>query len=447
MAELRRKYFIYALCAVLFVVLLCSSCVHGGRQPEDEAGNPAEEVQGQIPDESDDPADVPDAAGTEDEQPAVQPVYLLDAFSPALPPLKDVYAGDFLIGAAVDPYKLVEGSAYYDAVARHYNVLTAEGSMKQSTINPADTGNYRFDGADKLLEFAEKQGAFVRGHTLIWHDCVKDFWFWHEDGTAVSCEELLARMEEYITAVAGHFKGRIAVWDVVNEPMSDIEGLRGEDEASLYASIIGDLDGDGNLWDYIEKAFAFAHAADPEAVLVINEYGLENNPRKLDAFCEMLEDLLQKGVPVGGVGIQLHAKLSVPYASEVGRCIERLAEFKAYNPDFTVQITEMDISVFESGDDRKKRELDTRVQEKLATRYRELFDVFAEQAGKGNLDMVVTWGVYDGASWLDSYPVSGRRDAPLLFDRAWKAKPAFWALADPEKLDGALKEYEMLHGQ
>ena len=221
--------------------------------------------------------------------------------------------------------------------------------------------------ADKLMDFCEAQGAALRGHTLCWYQQTPDFWFHDkETGALVSRDALLARMEDYITAVVSHCKGRVAVWDVVNEAISDSSGLRREDGGCFYPAIIGDLDGDGNDWDYIEKAFEFAHAADPDARLFLNEYSLESNKRKLDDFCRMLTDLMEKGVPVHGVGIQLHGNLSGPYASDVRRCIERLAQYKQYDPSFCVQITEMDLSIFASGDQKTRKALDTTTQAMLA---------------------------------------------------------------------------------
>ena len=421
--------------AIILLVLLCFSFFLTACAPKVQAQPDPE------PAAENEPAEEP-------EKEEIEPVLLVDAFSPDIPALKDVYEGKFLVGAALNPALLIEGSKYYETAAKHYNVFVAENVMKPQSINPADTGNYVFTGADKLMDFCEAQGAALRGHTLCWYQQTPDFWFHDkETGALVSRDALLARMEDYITAVVSHCKGRVAVWDVVNEAISDSSGLRREDGGCFYPAIIGDLDGDGNDWDYIEKAFEFAHAADPDARLFLNEYSLESNKRKLDDFCRMLTDLMEKGVPVHGVGIQLHGNLSGPYASDVRRCIERLAQYKQYDPSFCVQITEMDLSIFASGDQKTRKALDTTTQAMLAGRYRELFDVFVEQAEKGNLDMVLTWGIYDGATWLDSWPVANRRDAPLLFDRTWTCKPAFWAVADPDRMEDALKEYAALEAQ
>lgn len=427
---------------MIFALLCCAACLFSActqdlvqQEPDPEPIASDSELSEQAEN-----TDTVPAEDTEFTPPDYSPQYLVDAFSPEIPSLHEVYAPYFKVGAAIDP-NTFHDEKYTQTIEKHYNVLTASGAMKQKNLNPSD-GKYFFDTADKFVDYAESIGAQVRGHTLIWHDSVPEFWFFNEDGTKVTREALLERMETHITTVVERYKGRVDVWDVVNEPLSDIDGMRGEDQNAYYASIIGDIDGDGNAWDYVEYAFRWADAADPDATLILNEYGLESDPQKLNYFCEMLEDMLQKGVPIDGVGLQMHVKLSKPYAVDVKNCIERLSEFQKYNPAFCIQITELDVSIFESGDDRTTRTLDAKLQRRLAERYRELFDVFVEVAESANLDSVITWGVYDGANWLDYYPVANRRNAPLLFDRLWKAKPAFWALAAPEELENALAEYE-----
>ena len=200
------------------------------------------------------------------------------------------------------------------------------------------------------MEFGEDVGATLRGHTLVWHSQAPQWWFEGENGERATSEQLLARMEEYITTVMTRYQGRIQTWDVVNEAISDSNGgLRRDTEGSQYASIIGDLDGDGKDNDYIEQAFTFARAADPDAQLIINDYSLESDVGKLDVFYETVKSMLEKGVPIDGAGIQAHIQIGYPSVQLFEMAIEKLAELKELNPDFTVQVTELDVSIFPGG--------------------------------------------------------------------------------------------------
>ena len=368
--------------------------------------------------------------------------YVLPAYDDAVPSLWETYADAFKVGAAINTDQLVEGSDFYRTITKHYNAFVTENEMKPQYMNPSE-GSFFFDAADRFVEFGEAVGAALRGHTLVWHSQAPAWWFEGENGERATSEQLLTRMETYITTVMTRYKGRIHTWDVVNEAISDSNGgIRRDTEASQYASIIGDLDGDGKDYDYIEQAFYFARAADPDAQLIINDYGLESDVNKLDVFYETVKAMLEKGVPIDGAGIQAHIQLGNPSLRLFEMAIEKLAELKEINPDFIVQITELDVSIFPWGDERKTRELTPELQLELAERYAGLFEMFRRQAEKGNLDMVVTWGVYDGRSWLDNYPVAGRINAPLLFDRKLMTKPAFWGVIDRELIPDAVAAVE-----
>ena len=446
---MKIRYMCLFLSALFLFALALSGCAPAVQNQaetyeEEIRADPQEPEAEQEPEEEQEPVEElePEAEQDPEEEQGEGLNWYRDAFDPDIPVLKDLYAWQFFVGAALNTDLLRENSIYRETAAKHYNVFVAENAMKPESIYPEDNGEYNFGDADMLMDFCEENDALLRGHTLCWHNQTPDFWFHDsETGELVSREALLARMEEYITTVVGHCKGRVHAWDVVNEAISDNGGLRREDESSLYPAIIGDLDGDGNDWDYIEKAFEFANAADPDAWLILNEYGIEYNDRKLDDLCALLTDLMEKGIPVHGVGIQLHGSIYNTSAENVRNCIERLAEFKKYDPDFTIHITELDLSVFEYDDRSMQKEIDLATQAMLAQLYRELFDVFVEAGSKGYLNMVLTWGIYDGATWLDYYPIEGRRDAPLLFDENFKTKPAYWAVADPGHLTDALAEY------
>ena len=363
--------------------------------------------------------------------------FTVPAYDEAIPALKDVYADAFKVGAAINTFQLRGGSDFYKTVVKHYNVLVTENEMKPMYVNPSE-GTFSFDAPDQFVAFGEGIGAALRGHTLVWHNQVPDWWFKGENGTATR-EELLDRMQTYISTVMGRYKGRIHTWDVVNEAVSDSSsGLRD----SKWVQIIGDMDGDGNAYDFMEHAFRFAREADPDAQLIINDYSLESDARKLNDFYTAVKTMLEKGTPIDGAGIQAHVQMGYPSAATFEQAIEKLASLKELNPDFTVQITELDVSLFAWNDQSKTKEMTPELQRQFAEYYADLFAMFRRQAEKGNLDMVVTWGVYDGSSWLDGFPVAGRTNAPLLFDRGFMTKPAFWGLIDRALIPEAIAALE-----
>lgn len=362
-------------------------------------------------------------------------------YDESVPALKDVFADDFRIGTAINMYQMTEGSELWKMATKHYNVFVTENEMKPDAINPSE-GKFNFDAADRFVTFGESQGATLRGHTIVWHSQVPAWWFKGDNGGVATREQLLARLEEYICTVMGRYKGRIAVWDVANEVISDSKGIRRDNEGSKWAGIIGDMDGDGNDYDFLEQAFRIAHEVDPDATLILNDYNLEGDTRKLNDFYEVVKTMLEKGVPVGGAGIQAHIQIGWPSVSTFEAAIEKLATLRELNPDFVVQVTELDMSIFAWDDKSQTKEMTPELQKQFAERYADLFEMFRRQAKKGNLDMVVMWGIYDGGSWLDYSPVQGRTNAPLLFDRSFKTKPAFWGLIDRALIPEAIEAQE-----
>ena len=425
------------LAAVMLLAVLLSACQTrdaGTPEPAEPQASAAEPAQAAEPNE-------PAAEEEPEEAPAEERDYAVPGWDDSLPSLRETYGDAFLVGAAVNTDSLKEGTDFYRLITKHYNVFVTENEMKPEYVNPAE-GVFNFTAADKFADFGESAGVNLRGHTLVWHQQVSAWWFEGADGGSASSEELLARMEEYITTVMTRYKEKIHTWDVVNEAMSDSgNGLRRDAENSRWASIIGDLDGDGNWNDYIEQAFRFAHAADPDAQLILNDYSLEGDMSKLETMYKQVKAMLEKGVPINGVGIQAHIQIGYPMTAVFEAAIEKLASLKEYDPDFTVQVTELDVSVFDWGDQSRTKDLTPELQTQLAERYADLFAMFRRQAEKGNLDMVVTWGVYDGRSWLDGYPVEGRVNAPLLFDRKYIAKPAFWGVIDRTLIPAATAAY------
>jgi endo-1,4-beta-xylanase len=363
------------------------------------------------------------------------------AYADNLPSLKDVYADYFYMGTAVDVGHLREGSTSQRIINKHYDYLTTGNELKPEYINTSE-GVFEFETPDEFIAYGDLHpDVKLRGHTLVWHSQVPTWWFEGDNNGKATSKQLMARMEEYITTVVGRYKGKIDTWDVVNEVISDSTGdLRRGSDDSKWVEIVGDIDGDGYYSDYIEQAFIFAHNADPDAQLIINDYNVEFDTKKMNAGYDLIERMLLKGIPIDGVGLQCHVQLGGTNAATIEKAIEKFAELKKINPDFAIQITELDVSIFSWNDQSKIKEITPELEIELAEYYQALFEMFVRQAEKGNLELVTTWGFYDGASWLDGYPVEGRVNAPLLFNRRFYAKPAFWGVVDPTKIEECAAE-------
>lgn len=341
-----------------------------------------------------------------------------------IPQLRNVFNDYFPIGTAVTGTELDSTDVHSDFIKYQYNALVPGNCMKPDALQPTE-GNFKWDEADKVVQFAADNNMLLRGHTLVWHNQTPD-WFFQDpsDSTKPASRELLLkRLKTHIETVMARYKGKVDYWDVANEVISDSNGLR----ASKWKSIVGDVDGDGYDSDYIELAFKYAHEADPDAKLIINDYNVEWNATKRDTLYNLTKRMLQKGIPVDGVGLQMHINMYFPAVSTIKESIEKFASLKSINPNFAVQVTELDMSIYSSSGESEKT-LNDYILDTQASQYKALFDMFKTEATKGNLGLVMLWGNSDDDTWLDSFPVAGRKDAPLLFDRYLQAKPAYYSI-------------------
>jgi endo-1,4-beta-xylanase len=309
-------------------------------------------------------------------------------------------------------------------VKTQFNSISPENELKWERIHP-QPGHYSFELADRYVEFGEKNHMFIVGHNLVWHNQTPA-WVFHDDkGNFVDRDSLLARMHDHIRTVVGRYKGRIQSWDVVNEALDEDGTLR----QSPWLKIIGP--------DYIAKAFQFAHEADPAAILNYNDYALENESKRNGAI-KLIRDLQAQGIPVSVVGLQGHDTLTWPTVDAQDATI---AAFAATG--VKVAITELDVNVLPPATRQQTAEvslsvqaraelnpyaagLPDSVQDALTKRYADLFAVFLKH--KDTVARVTFWGVTDGDSWLNNWPVRGRTSYPLLFDRSGQPKPAFEAV-------------------
>lgn len=336
--------------------------------------------------------------------------------------LKEAYHGAFLIGAAVNANQFTERDARGAALIKtQFNSITPENVLKWENIHPRlDT--YAFDLPDKYVAFGEQNHMFIVGHCLVWRNQIPEEVFRDAQGKLVSREILLGRMRDHIHTVVGRYKGRINSWDVVNEALNEDGTLR----QSLWMKIIGE--------DYIANAFQYAHEADPQAQLTYNDYSLENEPKRNGAIA-LIKKLKAQGVPITSVGLQGHDSLTWPTAEQQDATIAAFEKLGV-----KVIISELDIDVLPSATAQGTADvtanvkpdaslnpyaagLPDSVQQALAHRYGELFGVFLKH--RDVVSRVTFWGVTDGDSWKNNWPVKGRTNYPLLFDRNGQTKPAF----------------------
>lgn len=341
--------------------------------------------------------------------------------------LKDIYNDYFLIGAAINGWQLNgRDNKSMEVLYREFNSVTAENLMKPMFIQPRE-GEFRFDMADKFVTVAEEHDMYIVGHVLLWHSQAPRWFFTDSEGNDVSREVLLDRMENHITTIVGRYKGRVHCWDVVNEAVDDDGTMR----KTKYLEIIGE--------DYVQKAFEYARNADPGAELIYNDYSL-SNPRKRAGVIRLIKDLQSKGIKVDGIGMQAHYSLKDPSIDEFE---ESIKQFSALG--VKVMITEMDISVlpdpygYRGADISKNFELQEKLnpykeylpdsmQEKLAERYADFFRVMLNHSDV--VSRVTFWGINDRQSWKNNFPVRGRTNYPLLFDRENEPKRAYFAVKE-----------------
>ncbi len=347
--------------------------------------------------------------------------------NPASPSLQEAARGLFRIGAALNAAQITgEDGAGSALVATHFDSITAENAMKWEHIQP-EAGRFDFALADRFVALGVKHRKQIIGHTLVWHAQAPDWLFKNADGSEVSREELLARLRTHIATVVGRYRGRVAGWDVVNEAIRDEDGLLRTEKP--WYRILGE--------DAVFAAFEAAHAADPDAELYYNDYAMDN-PVKRAGVLKLVAALRARGLRIDGVGSQGHYGLTWPTIAQIDAELTDFAQ-----AGLKVMYTELDVTTLPRPDNYGGAEVSRRYagspefdpytgglpaakQAELARRYAELFAVFAKH--HRTVDRVTLWGVADGTSWLNYWPILGRTDHPLLFDRDARPKPAFDAV-------------------
>lgn len=341
------------------------------------------------------------------------------------PTVKDAYKSCFMVGAALNTSQFTNQDQAEDTVINsQFNTISPENVLKWEVVHPRPDA-YDFSLADKYVGFGEQNHMFIVGHNLIWHSQTPKWVFEDRKGKPLSRRKLLKRMHEHIKKVVGRYKGRIGGWDVVNEALNEDGTLR----ESPWMKIIGP--------DYIEKAFRYAHKADHKAQLYYNDYSVENEAKRKGAL-ELVSRLKAKGVPITGIGLQDHVNLDSPTADQIDTTITEFGKLGV-----KVMITELDVDLLPWPAETQTADvslnvaadpklnpypngLPEEIQQELTRRYAELFGVYARHCGL--VTRVTFWGVSDKDSWKNNWPVKGRTNYPLLFDRSLQPKPAYDAV-------------------
>lgn len=333
--------------------------------------------------------------------------------------LKKAFQDKFYIGTAMS-LPQIDGTDQKAAaiIKKQFSSVVAENCMKSMFLQPTE-GKFFFDDADKFVDFGIKNKMFIIGHTLIWHSQLPKWFFLDSNGKDVSPEVLKQRMKSHITTVVSRYKGKVKGWDVVNEAILEDGTYR----KSKFYEILGE--------DFIPLAFQYAQEADPNAELYYNDYN-EWYPDKVKAVIKMVKNLKSKGIRIDGVGMQSHVGMDNPSMDEYEKAILAYS-----NAGVKVNITELEISALPSPWGSSANVSDTvayqkemnpytkglpkEVETKWEKRYLDFFGLFLQH--KDKIRRVTLWGVTDKQSWKNDFPVKGRTDYPLLFDRKDQEKP------------------------
>ncbi|HEX9602087.1 MAG TPA: endo-1,4-beta-xylanase [Mariniflexile sp.] len=336
--------------------------------------------------------------------------------------LKEAYSNKFYVGTAMSKSQIENlKSAERALIGKQFNSITAENIMKSMFLHPKEDTFY-FDESDKYVDFGEENNMFIHGHTLIWHSQLAPWFASKKDSL-----EMVVAMENHIKTIVNHYKGRIDSWDVVNEALNEDGSLRN----SVFLKTVGK--------EYLTMAFKWASEIDPSTDLYYNDYNM-TNPQKRQGAINLIKHIQEQGVKIDGVGMQGHWHLDSPSLEVIEQSILDYAAL-----GIKVAITELDISVLPNPWGLQGAEISQRfennekmnpypnalpdsIQTQLANRYKDIFQLFLKHQDK--ISRVTLWGVSDKQTWLNDFPIRGRTNYPLLFDRDLKPKKAFNSLVE-----------------
>lgn len=336
--------------------------------------------------------------------------------------IQSAYKNDFLIGTALGAEQILEKNETANQLIKlQFNAITPENHMKSGLIHP-EWEKYDFTLADKFVDLGQKNNMYLVGHTLVWHSQLPKF-----VGKIGTADSVRLFMTEHIKTVAGRYAGKIKSWDVVNEALNEDGTLR----KSVFLNKLGE--------NYINEAFDLAAKADPQAELYYNDYNNEQ-PAKRKGTIEIIKKLQAAGLKINGVGIQGHWSINTLNLKEIEESIIEYSKLGV-----KVAFTELDLTVLPNPWDLKGADVNQNFENSpkmnpytnglpdsvgavLAQKYKSLFELFLKH--KSKISRVTFWGVNDGHSWLNGFPIRGRTNYPLLFDRHFQPKLAYKAVLE-----------------
>ena len=342
--------------------------------------------------------------------------------------LSDAYKNNFFIGAAISEDQILEKDNRSLSIVRNqYNTITPENAMKWMFLQPSPN-KFEFELADKYVEFGLNNKMHIVGHTLVWHSQLADFMNEVTDKTIMS-----NYVNNHINTIVKRYEGKIDTWDVVNEALNEDGTLR----ESIFLKTLGE--------NYIIDAFKLAEKVDPDAELAYNDYNL-CSPKKREGAIRLIKNLQKENAKINAVGIQAHWQLNTPSIDEIEKSIIAFEDLGV-----KVMFTELDISVLPNpwevvgagveqnfdqfiGDPKMNpypEILPDYMLQKQAKRYEDIFKLFLKHEDK--ISRVTFWGVTDKTSWLNDWPIKGRTNYPLLFDRSYQSKEAYQSILDLKK--------------
>lgn len=309
---------------------------------------------------------------------------------------------DFPVGVAVGYTELETNTQYRAIVTNQFNSITPGNAFKPDALHPTET-DFNFEIADSLVAFAERNGKRIHGHTLLWHNQLPS---WMNEFSG-SREAWISMMEIHIKTIVTHFGNQVESWDVLNEAFED----NGDFRENIWYQNIGE--------SYIQLAFEFAHEANPDALLFYNDFNIAAKRKKCKAILSHFEKLKSAGVPVHGIGLQLHIYNSTPNDSEIETATENIAA-----AGFLIHFSEIDISMNLSGGNMN---LTDRKLQKQGERMKTLVNIFQTIPSTQQYGITI-WGVSDLDSWIPSY--FDREDYPLLYDENYEPKLMYCGFHD-----------------
>jgi endo-1,4-beta-xylanase len=343
-----------------------------------------------------------------------------------IPSIYQTLSSFFPMGVALTPTELT--GAHPDLVVKHFNSVASGNDMKWDATENTK-GNFNYTNADAQLDFAQCHDMLVRGHVLLWGSGNQIPSWVYGDGTNSEANKAVVRenIRSHIQNVVQHFGSRVYAWDVVNEPLDPAESGTDCLIRSPFYNVLGK--------EYIDLAFQTAREFAPAGTkLFLNEYSTADADR-LACLVRVVQDLKGRGIPLDGVGHQMHNNINYPSVAAMVDSINTIANL---NLGIEQHITEMDMSVYNAGDNTSNYgagggTVPPAVIAQQGYLYSQYFKAFRQLEGK--LTSVTFWGIADDNTWLSSFPVS-RLNTPLPFDAGLQAKPAYWAMVDPTQLPG-----------